>query len=96
MALRPAVKLQPLVARQRKATKGVQGIVAVSHAVYLPEAELQVALRTATKPLPLLARHRKAKKCVLKSVAVSHVVYLLATLVAIDVVNSHQTSAPLS
>ncbi|WP_159443233.1 hypothetical protein [Pilibacter termitis] len=48
---------------------------------------------TATQTQPLTARQRKAKKCVLKSVVVSHVVYLLATLVASDVVNSHQTSA---
>ncbi|WP_268802107.1 hypothetical protein [Pilibacter termitis] len=32
----------------------------MSHAIYLPEAELQVALRTATNPLPLTARQRKA------------------------------------
>ncbi|WP_144399542.1 hypothetical protein [Pilibacter termitis] len=66
------------------------------HAIYLPEAELQVALRTATKPLPLGARHRKAKRGGLKFATVNHVVYLLETLVSSDVVNSCQTSAPQS
>ncbi|WP_159443270.1 hypothetical protein [Pilibacter termitis] len=42
--LRTAIKHQLLVARQRKAERGVKGSVAVSHAIYLPEAELQVAL----------------------------------------------------
>ncbi|WP_268802113.1 hypothetical protein [Pilibacter termitis] len=32
----------------------------MSHAIYLLEAELQVALRTATKHLPLVTRQRKA------------------------------------
>ncbi|WP_268802082.1 hypothetical protein [Pilibacter termitis] len=36
--------------------------VAVSHAIYLPEAELQVALRTATKIQHYVARQRKAKR----------------------------------
>ncbi|SJZ99223.1 hypothetical protein SAMN02745116_02071 [Pilibacter termitis] len=65
----------------------------MSLAIYLPEAELQVALRTANKLLPLVARHRKAKKCGLRSVVVSHTVHLLATPVASGIANSHQTSA---
>ncbi|SJZ92567.1 hypothetical protein SAMN02745116_01863 [Pilibacter termitis] len=68
----------------------------MSYAIYLPEAELQVALRTATKLLPLVARQRKAKRGVMKSATVSDVVYLLATQVASNVANSCQTSAPRS
>ncbi|SJZ85806.1 hypothetical protein SAMN02745116_01624, partial [Pilibacter termitis] len=64
---------------KRKATRGVQELVAVSHAIYLPEAELQVALRTATQHLPLTARQRKATRGVLKFVAESRAVYLLET-----------------
>ncbi|WP_159443334.1 hypothetical protein [Pilibacter termitis] len=37
MLLRTATKFQPHVARQRKAKRGVQGFVAVSHAIYLLE-----------------------------------------------------------
>ncbi|WP_144399436.1 hypothetical protein [Pilibacter termitis] len=77
--MRAVARLQHFVARHRKAKRGVQEFVVVSHAIYLPEAELQVALRTATKTLPLTARHRKAEKCVLKSVVVSRAVYLLET-----------------
>ncbi|WP_159443157.1 hypothetical protein [Pilibacter termitis] len=33
--LRAVARLQPLTARHRKATRGVQGFVAVSHAIYL-------------------------------------------------------------
>ncbi|WP_159443271.1 hypothetical protein [Pilibacter termitis] len=54
--MRTVAKLLHFVARHRKAKRGVQEFVAVSHAIYLPEAELQVALRTATKLLPLVAR----------------------------------------
>ncbi|WP_159443168.1 hypothetical protein [Pilibacter termitis] len=51
----------------------------MSHAIYLPEAELQVVLRTATQLLPLVARQRKAERGVQEFVAVNHVVYLLET-----------------
>ncbi|WP_144399516.1 hypothetical protein [Pilibacter termitis] len=51
----------------------------MNHAIYSPEAQLQVALRTATKLLPLVAGSRKAEKCGLKSVAVSRAVHLLET-----------------
>ncbi|WP_144399496.1 hypothetical protein [Pilibacter termitis] len=49
----------------------------MSHAIYLPEAELQVALRTATQTLPLAARQRKAKRGVKEVATANHVVYLL-------------------
>ncbi|WP_144399548.1 hypothetical protein [Pilibacter termitis] len=37
----------------------------MSHAIYLLEAELQVALRTATKHLPLVARQKEGFKCLI-------------------------------
>ncbi|WP_144399478.1 hypothetical protein [Pilibacter termitis] len=49
----------PVQLDNRKAKRGVHGFVAESHAIYLPEAELQVALRTATKTMPLVARQTK-------------------------------------
>ncbi|SKA04298.1 hypothetical protein SAMN02745116_02229 [Pilibacter termitis] len=51
----------------------------MSHAIYLPEAQLQVALRTATKLLPLVARQRKAEWGDLKSATANTVVHLLET-----------------
>ncbi|WP_159443165.1 hypothetical protein [Pilibacter termitis] len=45
----------------RKAKRGEQEFVAVSHSIYLLETKFPVLLRTATKLLPLVARHRKAR-----------------------------------
>ncbi|WP_144399491.1 hypothetical protein [Pilibacter termitis] len=68
----------------------------MSHAIYLPEADLQVALRTTSHLLPLVARQRKAERGVLKSATVSHSIYLLETKVSSAVAISCQTSAPCS
>ncbi|WP_159443163.1 hypothetical protein [Pilibacter termitis] len=51
----------------------------MSHAIYMPEAKLQVALRTATQTLPHVARQRKAERGVLKSATANHAVHLLET-----------------
>ncbi|SJZ62169.1 hypothetical protein SAMN02745116_00945, partial [Pilibacter termitis] len=51
----------------------------MSLAIYLPEAELQVALRTATRLQHFVARHRKAKWGGLKFATVSHAIHLLET-----------------
>ncbi|WP_078808110.1 hypothetical protein [Pilibacter termitis] len=81
-ALRIATRLQPHVARQRKAKWGVLKSVAVSRAVHLLETKFRAALRTATRLQPHVARQRKAKWGDLKSVVVSRVVHLLLHFVS--------------
>ncbi|WP_144399607.1 hypothetical protein [Pilibacter termitis] len=96
MLLRTVAKLQPLVARHRKAMRGGLKFATVSHSIYLLETKFQVLLRTVAKLQPLVARHRKAMRVVQELVTANHVVHLLETSVSSDIVSSRPTPAPHS
>ncbi|WP_144399603.1 hypothetical protein [Pilibacter termitis] len=64
--LRTVAKLQPLAARHRKATRGGQGFVAVSHSIYLLETQFPVLLRTATEHFEVYLRKILKRQIIMK------------------------------